>query len=306
MQPESTKTKENIDAIEKEKLCHFGLPMWSNRSWVGSLFPKSVTSKSSLQLYSQVFDSVEGSTTFYALPSKEVVSSWLEQAAEGFQFCFKLPRAVTHENQLRYCGVELSEYFKRLEPLAQYCGTFMIQLPESFAPRQLGDLDLFLKELPADYHFSVEVRHIDFFNHEKEEQDLNQLLSNHNVDRVCFDSRALFSQGAITDQEIDAQKKKPKLPVHAIVTANKPIVRFIGCSDIEHNKTYFLPWVKKIAQWQQQGIQPTVFIHTPDNIAAPEHAVIFHKMLSDIPQWQPLNKPLLNSADEAQMSFFSE
>jgi uncharacterized protein YecE (DUF72 family) len=303
VQPESTKTAV-APAIGAAKLCHFGLPMWSNRSWSNSLFPKSMGSGEALHYYSQVFDSVEGNTTFYALPSAASVSSWRAQVSANFQFCFKLPRTVTHDNQLRYCGVQLSEYFNRLEPLAAHCGTFMIQLPESFEPRQLGDLAKFIGELPADYHFAVEVRHSDFFNRGTEEQALNELLRSSGVDRVCFDSRALFSQGAITDEEIDAQKKKPKLPVHAIATATKPILRFIGCSDVEHNKTYFMPWVKKITQWRETGIVPTVFIHTPDNRAAPEQAVILQQMLNAVPGWQPLAKELRNSGDATQMSFF--
>jgi len=301
VQPESTEAGFETPAV---KLCQLGLPMWSNRGWTGSLFPKSMGSGEALHHYSQVFDSVEGNTTFYALPSAASVSSWLEQVSGNFQFSFKLPRTVTHDNQLRYCGVQLSEYFNRLEPLAARCGTFMIQLPESFEPRQLDDLANFLVALPADYHFAVEVRHSDFFSRGTEEQALNELLRSCGVDRVCFDSRALFSQGAITEEEIDAQKKKPKLPVHAIATATKPVLRFIGCSDVEHNKTYFAPWVKKITQWRRSGIVPTIFIHTPDNRAAPEQAVILHQMLSAVPGWQPLAKPLLNSGDATQMSFF--
>ena len=110
-------------------------------------------------------------------------------AQPGFRFCFKFPRKITHENNLRYCGVELSDFLRRLEPLGESLGTFMIQLPESFTPEQLPDLQRFLKELPSDYTFSVEVRHRDFFNRGDEEKTLNQTLHDYQVDRVCFDSR---------------------------------------------------------------------------------------------------------------------
>ena len=282
-------------------LYHLGLPMWSNRQWIGGLFPSGANSKNFLHHYSSVFSSVEGNTTFYATPSKETVKSWQDQAQTGFKFCFKLPRKITHENNLRYCGVELSEFLKRLEPLGENLGTFMIQLPDSFEPRQLIDLQRFLKELPADYKFSVEVRHLDFFNRGDEEKQLNQLLQQHNVDRVCFDSRALFSRAALTAEEKDAHRKKPKLPVHAIATAKQPVVRFIGGSDFYHNEQYLMPWVKKLAEWQQQGIKPTVFIHTPDNVGAPEQAAMFHLLLKDIPGWRPLSKII---KDEAQLAIF--
>ena len=278
-----------------------GLPMWSNRQWIGSLYPQGANSKNFLQHYSSVFNAVEGSTTFYALPSAQTVASWKEQAQKGFQFNFKLPRKVTHENYLRYCGAELTDFFKRLQPLDECLGAFMIQLPDSFEPRQLGDLEQFIKALPSDYQFSVEVRHRDFFNRGEDEQRLNHLLQANDVDRVCFDSRALFSQPAVTEQEQDAQRKKPRLPVHAIATGSQPLVRFIGGSDLHQNQQYLLAWVKKFSEWQQQGLKPTLFIHTPDNKAAPEQAAMFHQLLIDVPGWQPLSRII---KDESQLSIF--
>lgn len=280
---------------------HLGLPMWSNRQWLGNLFPSGSNSKNFLLHYSSVFNSVEGNTTFYALPSKESVKSWQQQVQPGFEFCFKLPRKVTHQNALRYSGVELTEYFNRLEPLAQAVGPFMIQLPDSFEPRQLNDLKNFIKELPREYQYAVEVRHHDFFNRGDEEKQLNSLLHDNGINRVCFDSRALFSRAAHSEAEKDAHRKKPRLPVHAIATAKRPIIRFIGSSDTQHNQQYLLAWVKKLSQWQQQDINPIVFIHTPDNIAAPEQAVSFHQLLADVPGWRPLSKSI---KDETQLAIF--
>jgi uncharacterized protein YecE (DUF72 family) len=280
---------------------YLGLPMWSNRQWLGELFPAGSNSSNFLQHYSAVFNSVEGNTTFYALPSEQTVASWRQQAQAGFRFCFKLPRKITHENNLRYSGVELSEFLHRLEPLAEYIGSFMIQLPDSFEPRQLQDLNQFLTALPRSYQYAVEVRHLDFFNRGDEEKALNSLLHEQQVDRVCFDSRALFSRPAVTAEEKDAHRKKPRLPVHAINTSSNPIVRFIGSADCHHNRQYLLPWVQKISQWQQQGITPTIFIHTPDNSNAPQQAAMFHQLLSDVPGWQPLSKQIKN---ESQLDIF--
>ncbi len=287
--------------LSHSSLYHLGLPMWSNRDWLGDLFPAGANSKNFLQHYSSVFSSVEGNTTFYALPSVDTVKSWQEQVQPGFKFCFKLPRKITHENTLRYSAVELSEFVQRLEPLGEALGSFMIQLPDSFLPKQLPDLEKFLKALPSEYQFAVEVRHLDFFNRGEEEQQLNRLLQQYAVDRVCLDSRALFSRAAQTAQEKDAHRKKPRLPVHAIATATQPIIRFIGSADFLHNEQYLMPWVNKVAEWQQQGIKPTVFIHTPDNVASPEQAAIFHLLLKQLPGWKPLSKTI---RDETQLSIF--
>jgi len=280
---------------------YLGLPMWANRQWLGSLYPRGANSKNLLQHYASVFNTVEGNTTFYALPTVATVASWKQQVSADFRFCFKFPRKITHENALRYCGVEVGDFLKRLEPLAENIGAFMIQLPDSFEPKQLGDLKRFLKALPNDFQYSVEVRHLDFFNRGEEEIELNRLLKEQRVDRVCLDSRALFSRPASTEEERDAHRKKPKLPVHAIATAVNPIIRFIGSADIYHNEQYLVPWFNKIVEWQQRGITPTIFIHTPDNLTAPEQATMFHQMLKNLPGWQPLSKII---KDEAQLDIF--
>lgn len=276
-----------------------GLPMWSNRDWNGSLYPPGANSQNFLKCYSAVFNSVEGNTTFYALPAKTTVDSWCQQLQQGstqpFQFSFKLPKAVTHNGRLNY-GDGLTQFFHRLAPLEQSQGPFMIQLPATFGEPQLDDLAALVKCLPKELSFAVEVRHLAFFQKGDAEKRLNALLINNNIDRVCFDSRPLFSRPAISAADRDAQTKKPRLPVHAIATGQQPMVRFIGTADAEYNLQYFKPWQAKIAQWVAEGRKPFVFIHTPSNQQAPQHALTLHQQLSVLPGWQPL--PMTAQAEQ--------
>lgn len=264
-----------------------GLPMWSNRDWNGSLYPSGANSQNFLQHYSSVFNSVEGNTTFYALPSENTVCSWREQLQSGFQFSFKLPKAVTHHGRLD-TGDSLTQFFHRLAPLEEAQGPFMIQLPATFGERQLDDLTAFIQSLPEGLSFAVEVRHPVFFQKGDAEKRLNNLLMVAGIDRVCFDSRPLFSRQASTDVDRDAQSKKPRLPVHAIATGRQPMVRFIGTADAGYNQQYFKPWQAKIAQCLEEGRKPLVFVHTPSNQQAPEHALAIHQQLSSLPGWQAL------------------
>jgi len=270
---------------------HLGLPMWSNRDWLGSLYPAGSDSQTFLQHYSSVFNAVEGNTTFYALPSEQTVSSWALQAQPGFKFCFKLPRSVTHIGRLQ-SSQQLTDYFKRLEPLGDFLGPFMVQLPADVGGDALSNIKQFLAQLPTAFQFSLEVRSPDFFLKDEVEKRLNQLLIAAGVDRVCFDSRALFSLTAKTAAEKAAQKQKPNLPVHAIATANKPIVRFIGTKDANYNDYYLQSWLPKISQWCAEGRRPYLFVHTPANEVAPYHAQLLHQKLAGLPNWQPLVKTI--------------
>ncbi|WP_223257547.1 DUF72 domain-containing protein, partial [Bacillus velezensis] len=81
----------------------------------------------------------------------------------------------------------------------------------------------------------------------------------------------------------DAQQKKPKLPVHALVTANNPLVRFIGGDVLQDNLRWFDAWQQKLPLWQQKH-RPYLFIHTPDNGDSPQQAQkIWQQLYQAIP-----------------------
>ncbi len=81
----------------------------------------------------------------------------------------------------------------------------------------------------------------------------------------------------------DAQRKKPKVPVHAVLTATtNSLIRFIGSDDMTQNQELFQVWLQKLAQWHQTTT-PYLFLHTPDIAQAPE---LVHTL------WEDLRKTL--------------
>ena len=52
-------------------------------------------------------------------------------------------------------------------------------------------------------------------------------------------------------------------------------------------------WLDAVAGWLREGRSPTVFIHTPDNVAALELARRFHDgVRSLVPEVEPLPEPI--------------
>ncbi len=94
-----------------------------------------------------------------------------------------------------------------------------------------------------------------------------------------MDSRPIFSAKPTTDVIIDAQKKKPKVPVNAIATAQTPMIRFIGHPELEANYPFFEAWMTKLPHWIEQRKQPYLMVHTPDNIEAPLLAAELYQQL---------------------------
>jgi uncharacterized protein YecE (DUF72 family) len=108
-----------------------------------------------------------------------------------------------------------------------------------------------------------------FFDKAESESALLRLLANAQCDKVVMDSRPVFSTDAYCESLVDAQRKKPRVPCHAVATAMHPVVRFIGHPDLERNHAWLDQWVTKLSQWLEEGRELTVFVHSSDNIAAP-------------------------------------
>lgn len=259
-----------------DRVLGVGCPMWANRDWVGRYFPADTRPSRELEAYSSVCNAVEGNTTFYAAPEHAVVERWRDATPGGFRFAFKLPREITHDRRLRDTDGLLRGFLDRMMPLGSRLGPFMIQLPASFAPDDLAALAAFLDGLPSDFSWAVEVRHAAFHAGGTAERPLNDLLHQHGVNRVLFDSRPVFAGPRSTPEELDAWEKKPRLPVRAVATADQPVVRFIGQTGLEANPPYWVPWVERVVRWLEDGRSPIVFLHTPDNAVAPELCRRFH------------------------------
>jgi len=269
---------------------YIGLPQWHHSAW-------SQIGLRDLADYAQYFNCVEGNTTFYALPKQEIVLRWRDMTPEHFRFCFKFPSSISHKSALRDCQSDVETFYHTIAPLGERIGQLWLQLPAAFSPADLDRLWQFMDALPSGFDYGVEVRHRDFFNKGEEERALNQGLHQRGISRAILDSRPVHSAKPLTAAVREAQRKKPILPVHALVTANRPIVRFIGGDQLDANQQFFKVWIEKLMQWQANGHQPYLFIHTPDCSDAPQQArSLWQQLRMTLPELPPApNWPEQNS-----------
>lgn len=254
--------------------CYIGLPQWQHSAWQEGLLQRS-TQVHALKAYSRHFSSVEGNTTFYGLPKADSVKLWYRETPEHFKFCFKFPQQITHRNMLRHANQDTLEFLRVISHLQEKAGLLCIQLSADFSAEALPSLKDFLQQLPDTFDYAIEVRHLDFFNKGKSEQCFNQLLLKHQINRISFDTRALFAHPANDPISLTAKEHKPQVPVHAIATGNQPMIRFITPLDRLWAEDYLTPWINKAIQWLDEGKTPYFFFHTPDNAEAPELAKQF-------------------------------
>mgnify|MGYP000108631302 CR=1 FL=1 len=283
MTPPQTEQEYERPAGASQPSLRVGCAMWAHKEWPGRHFPADTKPGTELGPYATWCTAVEGNTTFYATPPATTIARWRDDTPDGFQFCFKLPRTITHERRLRNVAELTLEFCDRIAPMAERLGPIQIQLPPSFSGTDLPVLAAFLEKVPSIEGFAgwaVELRHADFFVGGAKEREVDSLLTKHGANRVILDSRALFDRPPQTPDEVDAWEKKPRLPVRPVATGQQPIVRLIGNRDLDASLERWQQWVPTIVRWLGEGRSPVVFTHTPDNADALPLARRFHNAIA--------------------------
>lgn len=260
-----------------------GLPIFACPAWKGSVYPPKAPRTEWLTHYARRYRTVEGNSTFYALPSADVVRSWIEKTYPGFRFSFKFPQAITHQRQLEDADAETKAFLETLWPLhaAKRLAPTMVQLPPFFGPDRLPKLLKYLDDLPRELEVAVEPRHVAFFEGGPAEERLDRELADRGVERVLMDSRCLFSAPPRSDAERDARRKKPNLPVKVDPLTDRPIVRLICRDSLEETEPWLAEWAGHLAHWIERGKRPILFLHAPDDAAEPAHTARLLELLAD-------------------------
>lgn len=255
---------------------YLGCPMWGYKGWVGTLFPAHTQAGDFLRLYSQKLTCVEGNTTFYSLPASDMVARWRRETPEGFRFCPKLSKNISHSPGLGTSEKETLFFIDRMRLLGQRLGPIFLQLPPTFAPAQLGQLAAFLAFWPENVRLAVEVRHPGFYSGQAAAA-LNALLSRHHVARVMMDTRPIRVGPTEEQDMLQARERKPDLPLDVMVTTDFVFVRYIGHPRMQENEQFLAEWAERLASWFKQGLTLYVFCHCPFEEHSPAICVELYK-----------------------------
>ena len=162
-----------------------------------------------------------------------------------------------------------------------------LQLPPSFAPAQISELQGFLDFWPEELRLAVEVRHLQFFTRPYTEE-LNALLRQYKVARVIMDSRPIRVGSTEEKQVLQSRERKPDLPVELTTTTDIAFVRYIGHPRMEINDPLLDNWAHQIVQWLKQGITVYAFCHCPFEIHSPQICHALYRSVSTLASLPPL------------------
>ena len=155
---------------------HIGTMGWSYIFWKGNFYPEMLPSKKLLAYYSRQFNTVEVNSTFYRIPLKQTIVDWYEQTPSEFLFSLKFPRIITHIKMLEKCQEETSLFLERVKLLKEKLGVLLLQFPYKFGNEKVTVLHEFLKRLPKDLRYAVEIRNRKLLN-----ENLYSILSENDV-----------------------------------------------------------------------------------------------------------------------------
>ncbi|ERN40538.1 hypothetical protein KR51_00030860 [Rubidibacter lacunae KORDI 51-2] len=279
-----------------------GCAFWSYKEWAGEFFPPGSRPTDYLRLYSQRLRAVEGNTTFYATPDAATIRRWAAETPPGFAFCPKLPRTVSHAGSLVPQLPEALAFVERLHALGDRLGPLFLQLPPSYGPDAIDDLEQFLMQFLQCWQerfpdrfsttiaeprslaksdplprsgLSVEVRHPSWFVASHADR-LTDCLASLGVARVLLDTRPVY--WTPDDPQVGA-RRKPDVPLHPQVTAGFTHVRFISHPEPARNDRFLNEWAERVAAWLHQGTQVYFFVHCPQETRSPHTARDFQKRL---------------------------
>jgi uncharacterized protein YecE (DUF72 family) len=280
---------------------YIGCPIWSFKGWVGNFYPKGTKPSEFLHEYAKRVTTIEGNTTFYAVPAQKTIEQWVAETPETFRFCPKVPKAISHEGKLSDNIEAAHQFVDVMKGLGVRLGPMFLQLPPRFSPRFVTSLRTFLDAWPKDVRLAVEVRHLDWFDSPHDEM-VDQILSDHNMARVTIDTRPIrdlqgetILAGSTYESLLEARERKPDVPVVPKRTSDFVFVRYIGHPDLEVNRPFLEEWGGYFASQLKTGADVYVFCHSPENLVAPTLCRVLHERVAkdvDIPPlpWDTLEE----------------
>lgn len=135
-----------------------GTQGWNYTAWVGPFYPEGTKPAEFLSMYARAFPTVEVDSTFYAVPAPKVVQGWAQRTPPEFIFSLKMPQEATHERRLRDADDVVARFLDVARELGPRLGPVLVQMGPDFAPDEFSALERFVRGLPNDLRFAVEVR----------------------------------------------------------------------------------------------------------------------------------------------------
>lgn len=236
---------------------YVGCAKWGRTEWVGKIYPPKTKEKDFLQHYVQHYNCIELNATHYKIYDETSIAKWAEKAAtKEFLFCPKMYQGVTHRGSLLNKQIQTDEFLKGIMAFKEHLGPVFIQVSDSFSPNRKEELFTYLKSLPTDVQFFLEVRHSSWFLNDAIRNELTQFLKDHHIGFVITDTAGF------------------RACAHMYLTVPKTFIRYVGNSLHASDYTRIDAWIERMQFWLNNGMEELYFfMHMHDEATSPELTV---------------------------------
>jgi len=233
---------------------YLGCAKWGRPDWVGSLYPRGTKEKDFLDNYVRHYNSIELNATHYKNYDGGTIRKWADKAGKRkFLFCPKMLNGVTHFGSLNGKQPLTNDFLKNIVEFGEHLGPLFIQFSDSFSPKRKEELFDYLKGLPTDLTFFVEVRHPDWFADAAASEALFTVLRETGLGAVITDTAGRRDCA------------------HMHLTIPKTFIRFVGNSLHPTDYTRIDDWAERLLQWKEKGLKEMYFfMHMHDEAKSPE------------------------------------
>jgi uncharacterized protein YecE (DUF72 family) len=266
---------------------YLGCAKWGRTEWVGKIYPPKTKEKDFLQHYVQHYNSIELNATHYKVYGEGGIKKWTEKAAgKDFMFCPKMYQGVTHRGSLKGKQFITNEFFRGIVAFEKNLGPIFVQVSDAFTPKRKDELFDFLKSLPTDLQFFLEVRHPDWFGAADIRNEMFSVLKELNIGAVITDTAGRRDCA------------------HMHLTIPKAFIRYVGNSLHASDYTRCDAWIGRMKFWLDKGLEELYFfMHMHDEATSPELTVyLVDKMNAEL--GLDLIKPKFSEKESKQKSLF--
>lgn len=246
-----------------QAILHIGAPVIPGKEMEGILFPPKTAAKAYFGLYSRQFTTIEFNTTHYRIPPVAQIEKWVNETADNFRFFPKMPQRISHtyslaskvENALYFCDI--------IRNFGNKLGGVFMQLPPYFSPAHGKELEKFLFAFPGDIPLHIEFRHEQWFSDRK----------------VFYQTMDTLQQCGVGAVITDTSGRRDVL--HTRLTVPNAVIRYVGNENHPSDYRRLTDWAKRIAEWEQAGLQEVFFfLHAPQRAEFPALSNYFIRELN--------------------------
>lgn len=241
----------------KSPKVYLGCAKWGRTEWVGKIYPPKTKEKDFLEHYVKHYNSIELNATHYKIYGPAGIEKWAAKAnGSNFKFCPKMYQGVTHRGSLSGKDFITTEFLRGILAFGEHLGPVFVQVSDAFSPKRKDELFAFLRSLPTDLDFFLEVRHPDWFAKQDVMEETVAFLRETNMGFVITD----------TSGRRDC--------AHMHLTVPRAFIRYVGNSLHPTDYTRCDAWVERIKYWLGKGMEEVYFfMHMHDEATSPELTV---------------------------------